>query len=495
MNDKDFDKIFGDRLREERKFKEDENEWQRLAGRLDAFIGGNSSKIEGNRNTFRRWLLPLIALLLLLTTGGLFGKLNQLDKKNNALSEQMQTIKSQLITQHDTVIIRKTDTIYITQNAAQTTSKPRISESKTSDFKGVKNTSYASSKNGDLDNNANQFTTANANAQQRVSSREKALESKVLQLENKLQTSENQRLASDARLAELEEKMNKKPLETAIVETGFVNQTAEKSTNKVEKLEALIVSKDSLIAKLTAQKATDSTTTIAKLKENGLLEEKKGSLSIEAQKTIKTVKKSPNSRLFAGISGGSIYYQTAWKNGQNIEIFRNEKSYQLGLKLEYALTDQLRLTAGGDYCPFEFQIFWQDNRYNMPTTTIQTGEKLKSTKALQKLTQGFIGAKYVFTDGKKRLNPYLGAAYTAMRILPFQVDYEIQNTASGVIHIQKETSDGANIANLLLLNSGLEYRFNRRFVVQGEAFYNLDMNRPQKTYDLFGLRGTFLVNF
>jgi hypothetical protein len=494
MNDKDFDKIFGDRLREERRFKEDDNEWQRLAGRLDAFFGGKSTNMVGNRSTFRRWLLPLIALLLLLTTGGLWGKLNQLNKKNGALNEQMQTFKNQLITQHDTVIIRKTDTVYITQNAAQTTSKTTVSEVRKNAFNASKNTNSTSLERANLSDNASQFSATNFAAQQQVSSREKALENRILELENKLQIAENQRLANDIRLIELEEKINKKPLETVVAETGFVNQTAEKPTNPTARLEAIIASKDSLIAKLIAQKVVDSTATLAKLKENGLLEEKKGPLSINAQKTIKTVKKSPNSRLFAGISGGSINYKTAWKNNQNLEIFRNEKSYQVGLKMEYALTDQIRLIAGGDYCPFEFQIPWQDSRYNLPPTTIQTGEKLKSSKASQKLTQGFIGAKYVFTDGKKRLNPYFGAAYTAMGILPFEVDYEIQNTA-GVIHIQKETSNGVTVANLLLLNTGLEYRFNRRFVAQGEVFYNLDMNRPQKTYDLFGIRGALLVNF
>jgi hypothetical protein len=491
MNDKDFDKIFGDRLREERRFKEDDSEWQRLAARLDAFFGGNSANMVGNRSTFRRWLLPLIALLLLLTTGGLWGKLNQLDTKNRTLNEQMQTFKNQLITQHDTIIIRKTDTIYITQNTAQTTSKTTVSEVKKKRFNNTfnesKNTNYTSSKRASLSDNASQLSATDFAAQQQVSLREKALENRILELENKLQTSENQRLANDIRLAELEEKINKKPLETAVAETGFVNQAAEKPTNQTAKLEAIIASKDSLIAKLTAQKITDSTATIAKL-------EKEGPLSINDKKTIKTVEKASKSRFFAGISGGSINYQTAWKNAQNLEIFRNESSYQVGLKMEYALTDQVRLIAGGDYCPFEFQIPWQDSRYNLPTTIIQTGEKLKSSKASQKLTQGFIGAKYVFTDGKKRLNPYFGAAYTAMGILPFEVDYEIQNTA-GVIHIQKETSNGVTVANLLLLNTGLEYRFNRRLVAQGEVFYNLDMNRPQKTYDLFGIRGALLVNF
>jgi outer membrane protein W len=155
------------------------------------------------------------------------------------------------------------------------------------------------------------------------------------------------------------------------------------------------------------------------------------------------------------------------------------------------------LTAGGDYCPVEFKIFWQDSRYNLPTPQhfYPSVDKLKSTKATQKLTQGFVGSKYMFTDGSNKWRPYIGAAYTAMKILPFEAEFEVQNTATNVVRTLKAASTGINIANLLLLDGGLEYRFNRRFVAQGEVFYNMDMNRPKKTYDLFGVRGAFLVSF
>jgi hypothetical protein len=505
MNDRDFDKTFGDRLREERRFNEDDSDWQRLMRRLDAVTGGDAAAVIGNSNTFRRWFLPLIALLLLLTTGLLFGKLNNLDKTNTALMEQMKTFKTQVTATHDTVFITKTDTIFIEQNATRTSFKTSFIKSKTDNSNSSNTANYAQlnkSNNGRLvnpkfnnaSNNSELITpnsNANFNSKQLINAHEKELKDRINELESKLQDSENQRLASDERLKELEDKVNKKSLETSSIETGFVNQVGEKSRDNREELKSIIASKDSIIAKLTAQKMVDSTTTLAKLKD-------KGPLSIEAKNTIKISKKPTTPRLFAGVSGGLIYYKSTWVSPQNnVNIYRNEKSYQAGLKLEYALTDHLRLTAGGDFCPFDFKIFWQDSRYNLPTPMhyYPSVDKIKSSKALQQLAQGSIGAKYLFTDGTKRWRPYVGAAYTAMKILPFETEFEVQNVASGAVRTLTESSSGLTIANLLLLDGGLEYRFNRRFVVQGEAFYNLDMNRPQKTYDLFGVRGAFLLNF
>lgn len=497
MNDKDFDKIFGDRLREKRQFKEDDNDWTRLVARLDAVSGGSLTAITGDSNRFRRWLLPLIALLLLLTTGLLFGKLNHLDKTNTALIEQMQSLKTPLYKTHDTVFITKTDTVFIERNSTQQSIKSTFLKSKSNNFKDLinsnsqlinSNKSQLNSSNNTRLNNTN--SNINYNEKELMSIKEKELKDKINELENKLQVSENQRLAINDELIKLKDKINKTPLETPLNQNELTNQLADKLINKNDSFNLIINSKNALITKLMNEKTIDSLKLNAQIKE-------KGPLSIEAKNTIKISKKPITQRLFVGASGGNINYKTAWRNAQNIEVFRNEKSYQVGLKLEYALTDRLRLTASSDYCPIDFKIFWQDSRYNLPTPMhfYPTNEKIKSSKALQKLAQGSIGTKFLFTDGTKHWRPYVGAAYTAMKILPFDTEYEIQNITSGAIRMHTEASTGLNIANLLLLNGGLEYRFNRRFVAQGEAFYNLDMNRPQKTYDLFGLRGAFFVNF
>jgi hypothetical protein len=510
MNDKDFDKIFGDRLREERRFQEDENDWSRLVGRLDALIGGDSAAIAGGSNRFRRWLLPLIALLLLLTTGLLFGKLNRMDKTNVALSEQMQAFKQQFKTQHDTIFITKTDTVFIEKNSAEKFNKSTLIHSKMDKLKDV-NSSFSELNNAQLikanlalksalkkANNA-ELINANSinkiNAPQLISEKENALINRISELENALQVSENQRFAINDALIKLKEKTDKITSEILLNKTEISNKLSDKSDNKSainsDSFNLIIAEKNALIDQLLNQKILDSTKLITSLNE------KKGPLSIEAKNTIKTDKKPTTPRLFVGISGGQISYKTTWLSSQNLEFYRNEKSYQVGLKVEYALTDKLRLTATADYCPFDFKIYWQDSRYNLPTPAhyYPANDKIKSSKALQQLAQASFGAKYLFTDGTKRWRPYVGGAYTTMSILPFEAEFEVQNIVSGVVRTLKESSNSITIANLLGLNGGLEYRFNRRFVAQGEAFYNLDLNRPHKTYDLFGVRGALMFNF
>ena len=117
MNDKDFDRLFGDRLREERRFNEDESDWKTLAERLDnAPKDSHSTAVQTESTRLRRWLLPLVALLLLITSGLMWAKLTNLDKKNTEFAEQIHALKLQLTPIHDTVFIRKTDTIYIERN-------------------------------------------------------------------------------------------------------------------------------------------------------------------------------------------------------------------------------------------------------------------------------------------------------------------------------------------------------------------------------------------
>jgi hypothetical protein len=494
MNDKDFDKIFGERLREERRFKEDENDWQRLLTRLDAVLGGDAAVSGGSSKSFRRWILPLIALLLLLTTGALFGKLNGLDKTNMALMTDVQTLKTQIVKTHDTIFVTKTDTVFIERNSANQLKNNTFIKAKAQALNEGSTGKLSQIEDEQNFNNlglkpskSTEFINSSSNVGQGTPSNEQTLKNKIIDLETKLQVSENQQLALREELQALTEKTSKISSELLLTPPHLTTN----SSSAQDSLNQIIAAKDALIAQLSAKKTIDSAKSKGESKEIP-------PLSINAQNTIKTAKKPVTSRLFVGASAGQIYYKSTWVSAaNNIDIYKNVKSYQAGLKLEYALTDRLRLTAGGDYCPVDFKIFWQDSRYNLPTPQhfYPAVDKLKSSKATQKLTQGFVGSKYMFTDGTNRWRPFIGAAYTAMKIMPFEAEFEVQNNATGVIRTLKASSTGTTIANLLLLNGGLEYRFNRRFVAQGEAFYNLDMNRPKKTYDLFGVRGAFLVNF
>ena len=264
MNDKDFDKIFGDRLREKRQFKEDDNDWTRLVARLDAVSGGSLTAITGDSNRFRRWLLPLIALLLLLTTGLLFGKLNHLDKTNTALIEQMQSLKTPLYKTHDTVFITKTDTVFIERNSTQQSIKSTFLKSKSNNFKDLinsnsqlinSNKSQLNSSNKTQLNNTN--SNINYNEKELMSIKEKELKDKINELENKLQVSENQRLAINDELIKLKDKINKTPLETPLNQNELTNQLADKLINKNDSFNLIINSKNALITKLMNEKTID----------------------------------------------------------------------------------------------------------------------------------------------------------------------------------------------------------------------------------------------
>jgi hypothetical protein len=506
MNDRDFDKIFGDRLREERRFREDTSDWQRLLARLDAVRGVDVGTSLDDSKSLRRWILPLVALLLLLTTGVLFGKLNGSDKTNTALLADMQTLKTQVVKTHDTIFVTQTDTIFIEQQSVNQPINQLINQTANQaanntfiKAKTKKSKAEDKDKRTEMEGEQNfnnpqlkgskriEFTNSSNNPEQSIMPNEQALKNKITELENKLQMSENQQLALREELQALTEKTNKISSERLLNQPHLTNN----SINAQDSLNQIIASKDALIAQLSAKKTEDSAKINAQSKEIP-------PLSINAQNTIKPSKKPVTSRLFVGLNAGQINYKASWISAaNNVEIFKNVQGYQAGVKFEYALTDRLRLTAGGDYCPFEFKIFWQDSRYNLPTPQhfYPPADRLRSSKATQRLAQGFVGTKYLFTDGTNKWRPYIGAAYTAMKILPFEAEFEVQNNATGAVRMLKASSTGINIANVLRLDGGLEYRFNRRFVAQGEAFYNLDMNRPRKTYDLFGLRGAFLVNF
>ena len=111
MSDKDFDKIFGDKLREERAFSSVDNDWQQLSTRLDA-KSQSMEKDKRRRGVAWLWLLLLPILSLLLW------QINDLKNQNKQLAAQLAEMQSQLTAYesgHYTVSnqVPKTDTVII----------------------------------------------------------------------------------------------------------------------------------------------------------------------------------------------------------------------------------------------------------------------------------------------------------------------------------------------------------------------------------------------
>jgi hypothetical protein len=468
MNDKDFDKIFGDKLREERSFNSQDSDWEQLSKRLN---GVSPTPEKDNRRRGAAWLwllaLPIVSLLL--------WQMKEIKDQNKQLAAQLIEVQSQLAahnSQRDTIVrnIQKTDTVIIYKYLPVSKKEEK------------KNNATHSTRNN---------TSDNINVPPSPSNRDASPVSNDFSAKN-TPNFDNARVLSMSKTV---------PQPDTVIPKAQVEE--RKMTELTEKLAAL----DKQIADL-KQAITESTANAARLADcaanQNLLKKqlgeamaladslKKQPLSKETPKIDKILK---NNRLFIGVQGGRINYKTTWKNSAGVEIYKNFNSYQGGLKLEYALTDKVRLTAGGDFCPFSFLIYWQDARYNLPTTQFDPlKEKYLKAESQQTLLQGNVGAKYMLTEGTSKWRPYVSAAYSMMRIKPFQTKFTYQPLWGTTNREQIVESKAINISNLLLLSGGLEYRFSKYGVAQAEAFYYKDVNKTHQTFDLFGARAAILLN-
>jgi hypothetical protein len=475
MNDKEFDKHFREGLSEEVEHPFDDKLWDSLSQRLDEHDKGTgvlgstapAKAVVGFRNLY--WLAPL--LLLLGTNVWFMWNAHKTQQANETLMDEMQSLKT-ILEKRDTVVktqtIYKTDTIYIDRKISGYEKKissftnPRFLGSEStpsvfyndkrakSNFQANKNTlseSYGSSEKSKTD--LSNFT------QKPIASVDNPLVKLVEKNEIINPIVRNTILSVE----------NKEEIKTEI---GYKSVAAQ--TLITEKLPLLM---PSIMLLPMVQKQS----------------------ALAALNDMPIQKPVPFRRFYFGLSGSWLNYQTAWFNNSSIEVFKNQQSYQVGLRMEYALNKNWRLMFGTDYCPFDINISWQDARYNLPDIPedYRRSHKMKSVEAKEPLLNGFLGAKYIFNGLRAR--PYLGLAYSAMKVLPYAATYHMQNLWTQADSDIKVENPGATISNLMMLTGGYEFKLGGRFVAQTEAFLYKDLNKEQKMFDLFGLRATVLARF
>jgi hypothetical protein len=440
MKEKDFDKVFSDKLLQDRHLTFEEKEWDILSKRLN-----DSDSIKASLNNaqqkYWRWLLPLL-LLLLGFNAWILSKMNTTQYENAALIEQVKQVKTLLEKQNTTSmqsqILYKTDTVVVYKTLYKTIYKdasipfptPNIGQS----ISATTLMPAASSRQGVTVFEPNSIPNKginNQNTSQNVgeTSISKEKQADIALLKNEANTVVNH-----------------------IPTLGLPSIIAY--TAKPE----LIV-----------------------LKEN---------------KNIIQPILSTKNRLYVGWSAGLINYHTQWFNKDNIEFSRNEKSYQTGLKAELSLNNNWRITAAADYCPYDFQINWQDKRYNLPAPSnpvyLTLPYTFKSVAGTQKMYLGSVGIKYLFEG--TWLRPYLGVSYAAMRMNPYEATYTYADSwktysSTGALH------NALNVLNIAHLQGGLEFKIGKKILFQTDGFYYKDINKVEKTFDLFGLRGAVLYGF
>jgi hypothetical protein len=484
MNDREFDNHFRKELEEEIKHPFDDKLWDKLSQRLDEHDKGNSvlggTPLPRGSNGFRNlyWLAPLF-LLLLGTNVWYMWNANKTKEDNEKLMGEIKSLKT-ILEKRDTVvktqIIYKTDTIYIDRKTSSfekkisSAIKSRFldSESTPSVFKGLE-----ASSNSAFYNEKGIKSTLEVN--------KKTLSESSISIENPktdLFNSTQKPIESvDNQLVRNKENLNNTSQNNVV---PIVNKGEVKIDENYSGGVLTISATDKLPLLI------PSIITLPVLQKQNVL------TALNATPIQKPV---PFKHLYFGLTGSWLNYQTAWINTAGIEVHRTQQSYQLGLRMEYAFNENWRLMLGSDYCPFDFDISWKDPRYNLPDIPSEylRYHKMKSVQAKERLFNGFLGAKYIFNGIRAR--PYIGLAYSAMKLSSYTANYRLQNSWTQAETDVAVPHSGATISNLMMLTGGYEFKIGGRFVAQTEAFLYKDLNKEKKMFDLFGVRATVLARF
>jgi hypothetical protein len=472
MNDKEFDKHFREELAQEIQQPFDDKLWDNLSQRLDehdkgkTILGGiTPQSVSGLRNLY--WLAPLMFLLLGTNVWYMWNS-NKTKNDNEKLIGEIQSLKT-ILEKRDTVvktkIIYKIDTIYIDRKTSSVERKVSISKERGLGDLTTTPSVFYSQKSLKSPLKSSGIDIKNTTPQKENSKTDLSFSN-----QNTTQLIDNKQLTNKENLnSDLQKKADNL---SEVVTKKSVDETEKPAESKlalpsVEKLPFLI-----------------APNIIVKENKNALL-----GVSMPIKKPV------PFKHLYFGLTGSWLNYQTAWTNNAGLEVFRTEKSYQVGLRMEYAFNENWRLTLGSDYCPFDFNISWKDPRYNLPDIPdeYQRTHKMKSVEAKERLFNGFLGAKYIFNGTRAR--PYLGLAYSAMKISPYVANYRMQNLWTQVESDVAVQHPGTTISNLMMLTGGYEFKIGGRFVSQMEAFVYKDLNKEKKMFDLFGVRATVLARF
>lgn len=479
MNDRDFDKHFSKRLNEDVQHTFDDTLWGKLSKRLDENDESSApiGMVTGaNSARYLYWLSPLL-LLLLATNAWYMWQVNKTQRNNEQMVGEIRSLKT-LLQKRDTIIqskiIYKTDTVYIDKKPAQSAKMGSTGSKIEND-----NTPFRRNSHGAVLGSRKSVKKAVSVSRSLSSAPFLLNKSTLLSI-----SPSNQKISQDVdnQLFTDNNLINKNISEN--------NPLTDNTTKKVEETSPF----KSDIDRNNLTEISPLPLIIPQIELPKLPENDKRELT-RSLKSMPIIKPAALKHWLVGLSGSWLNYQTAWTTNAGVEVFKTENSYQVGLRIEYAFNDNWRLMMGSDYCPFNFDITWNDDRYNLPTIPddVLVNHKMKSVKASEPLLNVFVGGKYVFKGNRAR--PYLGLAYSTMKILPYEAHYRLQNKTTWEETDRLEPHSGATISNLMMLTGGYEFKLGNRFVGQTEAYFYKDLNKIKKMFDLFGVRATVLMRF
>jgi hypothetical protein len=171
-----------------------------------------------------------------------------------------------------------------------------------------------------------------------------------------------------------------------------------------------------------------------------------------SEKLVKTIDAMRPKEFQAGAQGG-------WALPLLPEL-QQPSGFSMGLHTAVGFSPKLRMWLDADYYKLNYETDRMDEALGIPVVTPPNGEyQLSSAEVAQRSIQFSAGMQYLFNE-KGTWQPFIGAGYGAVRVLPYDILYDFEHPDPNVLpwlhdlDVQrKETLSG-----FFLLRAGTERR-------------------------------------
>ena len=468
MDDKDFDKLFSDKMRVATTPDFSDEDWQPLSQRLD----GWQRRRWGILPLW--WLGALSGLLLLSNAIWWFSWRESNEQLSSLLQQALQVSEKQDITVSDTiyrtVVVHQYDTIYRTVVVRSVLEK------------GIATTSDEQlTKNQKTDQNA--FFRSGAPDEGNSGTGKTITTSDTPGKQSAPTTNSGKAAPSDVAVAGTSA--------PATSTQPFVPPTGE-GVEIAENSEAVISLEE--IAQIRAAETTVNPLPLRYVKEIRRRPHPPIPLPPLADwETVTPEQKKPfpliPKTFHLGIGGG-------WAL-PGASVIASKSGQVAAVAGEIGFSDQLSLVVEGAYNSLEFQGYVYDQSIGLPTPNPPgddyDSKYFETHDAPKPMFQLTTAMRYRFSADKK-LSPFLGAGFATQWHPEYELEYEYTHRPSGTEFSETvEVEDLDKPLSFLHFEFGLTYNLSKRWELQAVGFYNTEASRSQLGIPrYYGLK-TFLV--
>ncbi len=458
MNDDNFDKIFGDKLKAGKDFPFSEAKWQKMENHLDTYLAERQQK--------RRWVLlaiPMFALFGLLGVGGL--TVYQAQRNIQDLTAEVKALRMENSVMRGTPSVKteveapqhvtKTDTVYrhVVITRYNTVLKTFTGKREWADRgerqpDATKSPNYGKVESATIDNALKPKLAMGEKAQNQDNST--AQGANVLGNALTIATKEDSTTGNN----------------TALIEKNNVKEDEIKA-NILAKIDSLNKKADKIIEVFTAS--------LNKIDDE------------QGKKPMPIIRPIKPSRYEIGVSKG-----LAFLTGRNI---LKQDGNSIGGRVGLLLNEHFKIVAEAQYLALNYSVDKIQETNDIPTINPPTrNDVFLQVKVKQPYWHYALGMEYAI--GHQRFKPYVGLSVFGQTKLEEQFEYKfISLRRRNDVFVYTDRNDNSFQKTFLRLRTGVEFPIYKQIKAQVEGSFDIKTRNLPQFQPLWQLKGSVLYRF